>query len=145
MGAGVDVAGVIRRMKEATGTQTDEELGTYLKKSRQTVGNWRARESVPWPDMFEVARRTGASLDYLALGEGPPLRAAAAAEVEQAYGSLDPALKVIVEELRRTPDLVKALHALRAGRKGMEEALGKLAGLGDYDLELVLKLLERMK
>lgn len=145
MAAGVDVPGVIRRMKEATGSRTDEELGKYLQKSRQTVGNWRARDSIPWADMFEVARRTGASLDYLALGEGPALRAPVAAEVEQSYGALDPALKALVEDLRRDPGFVKTLRSVRAGRQGVDEAVGRLAALSDRDLELVLDLLKRMK
>lgn len=54
----------------ANDSQLCEATGT----NRQTMGNWRSRNSVPYTLCVSVAEERGVSLDWLLTGEGAMLR-----------------------------------------------------------------------
>lgn len=62
----------------ANDSQLCEATGT----NRQTMGNWRSRNSVPYTLCVSVAEERGVSLDWLLTGEGAMLRGEAGAVPE---------------------------------------------------------------
>lgn len=65
---------VLDRIAQAVGAKDDSEAAKALKIARSTWGNWRARESIPYPLCVKLAEERGIRLDWLLIGEGPALR-----------------------------------------------------------------------
>lgn len=64
-------ASVLDRMHLVYGVKNDNQLGEALQANRSTLGNWRARDSVPYTICVDLAEARGISLDWLLTGEGP--------------------------------------------------------------------------
>ena len=73
---------VLARLKLITGTTTDVSLALALQISPQTLSSWKGRGSTPYSKCVEIAQSRGVSLDWLLLGVGPILRAAAVPTAE---------------------------------------------------------------
>lgn len=65
---------VLDRLQIALGVKNDSQLCEATGTNRPTLGNWRSRNSVPYPLCVQVAEERGLSLDWLLTGEGPMLR-----------------------------------------------------------------------
>lgn len=73
-------ASVLDRMHQVFGVKNDNQLGDALQVNRSTLGNWRARDSVPYTICVDVAGQRGICLDWLLAGEGPMHRDGGAQE-----------------------------------------------------------------
>lgn len=67
-------AAVVDRLLAVYGVKNDNQLSDVLDIKRSTLGNWRARDSVPYPICVSVAVEKGVSLDWLLTGVGPMYR-----------------------------------------------------------------------
>lgn len=63
-------ASVLDRLHKIFGVKNDNQLGDSLKVKRSTLGNWRARDSVPYTVCVDVADEHDVSLDWLLTGIG---------------------------------------------------------------------------
>ncbi|WP_435249916.1 phage repressor protein CI [Vibrio sp. nBUS_14] len=61
---------VTERMKEVTKTRDFKSLGDALGISKGTISTWHQRELTPFEVILRLHLKTGASIKYLALGEG---------------------------------------------------------------------------
>jgi hypothetical protein len=69
-----DAQDVIDRMRHLFGVESDGDLARILELPRSTVGNWRARGSVPYSICVDLAAEKGVSLDWLLMGVGSMYR-----------------------------------------------------------------------
>ena len=65
----LDVAGIVRRAKEAIGVTKDNELAAFLGVSRATVSNWVARNSIDFPLLLDKLKDE-VDYNWLLLGKG---------------------------------------------------------------------------
>ena len=65
---------VLDRLQIALGVKNDSQLCEVTGTNRPTLGNWRSRNSVPYPLCVQVAEERGLSLDWLLTGEGSMVR-----------------------------------------------------------------------
>ncbi|HHY0576190.1 TPA: phage repressor protein CI [Vibrio parahaemolyticus] len=63
---------VTERMKLVTKTNDFKSLGECLGVSKGTISTWHQRGLTPYEVIIRLHLRTGASIKYLALGEGEP-------------------------------------------------------------------------
>lgn len=63
-------ASVLDRLQLALDAKNDSQLSEVAGVNRQTMGNWRSRNSVPYSLCVNVAEEKGLSLDWLLRGEG---------------------------------------------------------------------------
>ncbi len=65
----LDVAGIVRRAKQAINAEKDSQLAKHLGVSRATVSNWVARNRIDFPLLLE---KMGRDVDYnwLLMGKG---------------------------------------------------------------------------
>ncbi|MBE4461431.1 phage repressor protein CI [Vibrio parahaemolyticus] len=63
---------VTKRMKIVTKTNDFKSLGECLGVSKGTISTWHQRGLTPYEVIIRLHLRTGASIKYLALGEGEP-------------------------------------------------------------------------
>ncbi|EJN6829094.1 phage repressor protein CI [Vibrio cidicii] len=63
---------VTERMKEVTNTKDFKSLGDILNISKGTISTWHQRDLTPFEVILRLHLKTGASVRYLALGEGEP-------------------------------------------------------------------------
>ena len=61
---------VTERMKEVTKTRDFKSLGDVIGISKGTISTWHQRELTPFEVILRLHLKTGASIKYLALGEG---------------------------------------------------------------------------
>lgn len=59
----------LRRIRESLKAPNDAVLATELSIPYSTIASWRRRKSIPLETFIAVAKRTGASLDWLILGK----------------------------------------------------------------------------
>lgn len=76
---------VISRLKLVLRVDSDAELCRVTGVNKQTLSNWKSRNSVPYPLCVLVSEDKEASLDWLLTGSGPIYRGAAP-ETAQAAG-----------------------------------------------------------
>lgn len=115
---------VLDRIAQVIGTKDDTETARICGVPRSTWGNWRTRDSVPYPLCVRLADELGICLDWLLTGSGPMYRggygmaAAPALEIQESppdplrqrrtqvktiIDQLDaPALEALQEELEKT-------------------------------------------
>ncbi len=62
---------VLDRMHQLLGLRTDIALAEYFGLGKSTVGGWRKHNRIPLSECLILAKRKGASLDWLLLGIGP--------------------------------------------------------------------------
>ena len=67
---------VLDRLHLVYGVKNDSQLCDAVGTPRATLGNWRNRDSVPYPLCVSVAESKGISLDWLLTGEGAVSRTA---------------------------------------------------------------------
>ncbi len=67
---------VLDRLHLVYGVKNDSQLCDAVGTPRATLGNWRNRDSVPYPLCVSVAESKGISLDWLLTGEGVVSRTA---------------------------------------------------------------------
>ena len=92
---------IIARMKELTASPSDAALARYLGVTQPALVQWRTKNIMPMAYCFEVAEKTGASLDYIYRGiSGAP----AAPGVDQLL------LELVLQ--RRLPELGAGLAQL---------------------------------
>lgn len=77
--ADLDADGVVDRLREALGCDSDAALVRRLDLASGAVANWRARGSVPLSHCVSAAMEGGWSLNWLVLGVGPRRRGESAA------------------------------------------------------------------
>lgn len=65
------IAGIIDRLKRASGARSDAEIAQLLGAERQNVTNWRRRGTIPYDKITAFALDTGVSLDWLLFERGP--------------------------------------------------------------------------
>lgn len=65
---------VVDRLLLVYGASTDNQLSDTLDIKRSTLGNWRSRETVPYPICVKTSIDKGVSLDWLIGGIGPMYR-----------------------------------------------------------------------
>ncbi|EKO3541455.1 phage repressor protein CI [Vibrio fluvialis] len=63
---------VTERMKEVTKAKDFKSLGDILSISKGTISTWHQRDLTPFEVIVRLHLKTGASIRYLALGEGEP-------------------------------------------------------------------------
>ncbi|PIQ38941.1 MAG: phage repressor protein [Thalassolituus sp. CG17_big_fil_post_rev_8_21_14_2_50_53_8] len=68
---------VINRLKRALHVDSDAELCRVTGVNKQTLSNWKARNSVPYPLCVQISEEREVSLDWLLTGSGPLHRGAA--------------------------------------------------------------------
>ncbi|WP_221800483.1 helix-turn-helix domain-containing protein [Oceanobacter mangrovi] len=71
---------VIERLKRCLGAGSDSELSRITKVNRQTLSNWKTRNTVPYTLCIQAAEEQHFSLDWLLLGVGQPTSHALAEE-----------------------------------------------------------------
>lgn len=71
----VNAEEVVTRMAIALGCANDSELARTLGRPRGTIGNWRARNSVPLDECMRIAEEKRVTLDWLLTGAEPKFRA----------------------------------------------------------------------
>lgn len=64
------IQNIIHRMKTVLGVPTDRELAEKFDRSRNAVGVWKSRGTIPIGECIQLAKEEGASLDWLILGRG---------------------------------------------------------------------------
>lgn len=110
-------ASVLDRMHLVYGVKNDNQLGEALEVNRSTLGNWRARDSVPYTICVDLATARGISLDWLLTGEGPMRRGEGdAAAAPNAADPREAALLAHYSELDDTAQL-EILGAARLRRR----------------------------
>lgn len=65
---------VLARIRLALGVDSDSELCRHTGVNRQTLSNWRSRDSVPYTLCVTLSEDKGISLDWLLTGDGPMLK-----------------------------------------------------------------------
>jgi hypothetical protein len=61
---------VLDRLQQAMNVNSDSALAKALSVNRATLGNWRARDSVPYSICVEYSIVNGLSLNWLLAGDG---------------------------------------------------------------------------
>jgi transcriptional regulator with XRE-family HTH domain len=61
---------VITRLREALNCSNDAALAKAMKVAPSTVATWRRRNSVPYPELIELALKDNINLHWLLTGEG---------------------------------------------------------------------------
>ncbi|MGZ8945662.1 MAG: helix-turn-helix domain-containing protein [Methylococcaceae bacterium] len=61
---------VLDRLQKAMSVNSDSALAKALGVNRATLGNWRARNSVPYSICVDIAVKKHISLDWLLIGQG---------------------------------------------------------------------------
>lgn len=64
----MDVRAALNHLKEVTKAETDAELADRLGVPYFTLNNWKKRNSIPLPELEEIASRFSVSLDKLVFG-----------------------------------------------------------------------------
>lgn len=119
---------VIERLKELFKVTSDTALCDKAGINRQTLSNWKQRNSVPYPLCVSVAEEIGASIDWLLTGEGPMYRSAPPAPAAQLtareeavlamFRALDEGaqreIQQVAEEKKRLRDVERQIRELRA-------------------------------
>ena len=78
---------VISRLKLLLRADSDAELCRVTGVNKQTLSNWKSRNSVPYSLCVQIAEEKAVSLDWLLTGSGPMTRGAAPATAQVAEPS----------------------------------------------------------
>lgn len=62
---------VLDRISSILGCQGDANIAEELGVQRTTVSSWKSRDKIPYEECWQVAQRTGISMDWLLSGIGP--------------------------------------------------------------------------
>ena len=62
---------ILDRLSSILGRQGDADLAEGLGVQRTTVSSWKTRGKIPYEECWQVAQKTGASMDWLLSGVGP--------------------------------------------------------------------------
>lgn len=89
-------AAVLSRLQDVFGASTDTALSAAMGVNRNTLGNWRARASVPYAECVRLANERALSLDWLLMGEGEMHRNAGSVTVD---GERESALLTLLRAL----------------------------------------------
>ena len=87
----IDVSGIINRMKEVLGINTDSELANYLDISNKTISSWRNRNSIPMDLVVAIGFATDTPVEYIVAG-------VSVKSVPLTYKELDLQLAIIIGE-----------------------------------------------
>ena len=118
-------ASVLDRLHIALDVKNDSQLCEVTGTNRQTMGNWRSRNSVPYPLCVKVAEERGLSLDWLLTGEGAMIRGAVATASEAP--PFDPQEEAILALFRSLGE---------AGRREIQSAAEEKKRLMDVEQRL---------
>lgn len=94
---------VLDRLRARYKLNTDSELAQRFGVAKNTLSNWRQRDSIPFPICVQIAEEEGLSLDWILLGRGPQksdVVAEPAARYEVQAGETDPVLSDIQAWIR---------------------------------------------
>jgi len=61
---------VLERLSQVLGVDSDSSLSKELGVPRTTLSSWKNRDSVPYEQCIDIAKKCGVSLDWLLTGEG---------------------------------------------------------------------------
>lgn len=70
MAEGIDVAGVIQRLRQLYGAATDKALSEALGVPTSTLSSWRTKARVPFEECVQAVREYRCSWDWLLTGAG---------------------------------------------------------------------------
>lgn len=124
---------VLERLKAALKVSTDSELAEATQTNRQTLGNWRLRQSIPYSLCVKTAQSKNISLDWLLAGEGPMQRLdGGKSQVEdfpnpQERSILSLYRSLSSEDQQAIHQIVSEKKRLREVEKRLEELLQALA------------------
>jgi hypothetical protein len=74
MGEGIDVDGVIQRLRRLYGVSTDKALGEAMGVPSTTLSSWRKNARVPMPECVQAVRKYRCSWDWLLTGAAGGVR-----------------------------------------------------------------------
>jgi transcriptional regulator with XRE-family HTH domain len=133
---------VLARIRLALGVDNDSELCRQTGVNRQTLSNWKSRNSVPYSLCVELAEEHLISLDWLLTGEGVMNKNGFVNEVrESSLPELTPRQKAVLGLFDALPDdkqreILSALEdkkriqELEDNYKELREALDALKNTG---------------
>jgi transcriptional regulator with XRE-family HTH domain len=133
---------VLARIRLALGVDNDSELCRQTGVNRQTLSNWKSRNSVPYSLCVELAEEHSISLDWLLTGEGVMHKGEYINEVRESSGpELTPRQKAVLGLFDALPDdkqreILSALEdkkriqELEDNYKELREALDALKNTG---------------
>ncbi len=123
-------ADVLERLKQLLKASSDSELCRVIGINRQTLANWKGRDSVPYSLCVQMSEENNVSLDWLLTGVGTMYRNAevqasglnprqtAILELFEALdGDSQREIQTAVEEKKRLIDLERRVAALEAAKK----------------------------
>ena len=124
----LSASAVVDRLHQVYGVSTDNQLSELLQIKRSTVGNWRARESVPYSVCVSAALEKGVSLDWLLTGEGQMFRNSAVHMVaEPDFSPRELALLLLFRELEEEDQReIQSAAAEKKRLKTLEQRLAEL-------------------
>jgi len=134
---------VVDRLLKVYAVKSDNQLSEILNVKRSTLGNWRARDSVPYSICVSTAEEKGISLDWLLTGSGamhkgatPDTEPAAnlAAEISPRERALLELFKGLTDddqrEICRDAEEKKRIHDMERQLKEMQANLESLKKSG---------------
>lgn len=71
MSDGIDLRGILDRVKAVEGLAYDKDVAVPLNMALRNLGAYKERGTVPWQQLAEYAQRRHLSLHWLVFGEGP--------------------------------------------------------------------------
>lgn len=96
---------VIERLKKCLAAANDSELCTLTSTNRQTLSNWKSRDSVPYTLCVQVAEEKNISLDWLLTGAGTMQRnTVVPASAHVAGVSLSPRHQALLDLFNALPE-----------------------------------------
>ena len=96
---------VIARLKQVLQVKSDTELCQLTDTNKQTLSNWKTRNSVPYTLCVEVAEQKNVSLDWLLAGKEAAPIFAGVTEVKDGYKvALPPRQQAVLDLFNALPE-----------------------------------------
>jgi hypothetical protein len=134
---------VLDRIILAIGAENDSDAAKMLGVAKSTWGNWRGRNSVPYPLCVQLSEERGLSLDWLLAGEGPMSKRPAYPAAESApplavaeEPPMNPRLRALIALYEELDEPSKAeIFGIAAEKKRIREIEREIAELKRHNLK----------
>ncbi len=60
---------ILDRVKHYINCKSDDDLARILRATPQNISNWRARNTIPWEELYRFSQEKKVSLDWMLSGE----------------------------------------------------------------------------